>query len=114
MFDKLSKQQKDAIFDKTAGDADVEPPAKKRRLWKFKFFHHDKVVIVSGILVQMTKVGKAAKKGQNDKVPATPVTVPTYWKSVAKSYLEMGPMAKRAIFGQKGTKKCHFAIHLVR
>ena len=51
-----------------------------------------------------------AKKSQNDKMAATPVTVGAHQKPERKSYLEVGPIAKRAIFGQKKPKKCRFAI----
>ena len=50
------------------------------------------------------------KKSQNDKMAATPVTVAAHQKPERKSYLEVGPIAKRAIFGQKMPKKCRFAI----
>ena len=50
------------------------------------------------------------KKSQNDKMAATPVTVAAHQKPERKSYLEVGPIAKRAIFGQKMPKKCCFAI----
>ena len=50
------------------------------------------------------------EKSQNDKMAATPVTVAAHQKPERKSYLEVGPIAKRAIFGQKKPKKCHFAI----
>ena len=50
------------------------------------------------------------KKSQNDKMAATPVTVAAHQKPERKSYLEVGPIAKRAIFGQKKPKKCRFAL----
>ena len=45
-----------------------------------------------------------AEKSQNDKMAATPVTVAAHQKPERKSYLEVGPIAKRAIFGQKSPK----------
>ena len=53
---------------------------------------------------------KWPKKGQNDKTPAIPVIVARHQKTKRKSYLEVGPIAKKAIFGQKMPKKCRFAI----
>ena len=52
------------------------------------------------------------KKGQNDKTPARPVAAPIHWKSVLKSGLELPPVAKTAIFGQKVPKKCRFAVRM--
>ena len=57
---------------------------------------------------------KMAKKGQNDKTPATHVAGPPHWKSARKSGLELGSVAKTAVFGQKVPKKCHLVLHLVR
>ena len=39
-----------------------------------------------------------------------PVAVATHEKTKRKSYLEVGPIAKRAIFGQKMPQKCRFAL----
>ena len=57
---------------------------------------------------------KMAKKGQNDKTPATHVAGPPHWKSARKSGLELGSVAKTAVFGQKVPKKCHLVLRLVR
>ncbi len=62
------------------------------------------------MLLVNSKTEKLAKKSQNDKTPPTPVAVPPHWKSGRKIGLELGPVAKRAIFGQKVPKKCCFAI----
>ena len=53
---------------------------------------------------------KMAEKGQNEKTAATPVTVATHQKIERNSNLEVGPIAKKAIFGQKVPKKCLFAL----
>ena len=50
------------------------------------------------------------EKSQNNKMAATPVTVAAHQKTERKSYLEVGPIAKRAIFGQKMPQKCSFAL----
>ena len=50
------------------------------------------------------------EKSQNNKMAATPVTVAAYQKPERKSYLEVGLIAKKAIFGRKKPKKCRFAI----
>ena len=55
---------------------------------------------------------KKTKKDQNEKNPARPVAVPLHWKSVGKSGLELPPVAKTAIFGQKVPKKCRFAVRM--
>ena len=52
------------------------------------------------------------KKGQNEKTPTGPVATPLHSKSVLKSGLELPPVAKTAIFGQKVPKKCHFAVRM--
>ena len=49
------------------------------------------------------------KQSQNDKMAATPVTVAAHQKPERKSYLEVGLIAKKAIFGQKMPKKSRFA-----
>ena len=51
-----------------------------------------------------------AKKSQNEKMAATPMTVAAPQKTERKSYLEVGLIAKKAIFGRKMPKKCRFAI----
>ena len=51
-----------------------------------------------------------AKKSQNDKKPARPVAIPPHQKSGRKSDFELCPISKKAIFGQKGPKQCHFAV----
>ena len=56
---------------------------------------------------------KKAKKCQICKSPATPVAVPPYWKSERKYYFEVGPIAKKAIFGPKVPQKSRFAVRLV-
>ena len=53
-----------------------------------------------------------AEKGRNEKTAATPVTVATHQKTERKGYLEVGPIAKKAIFGPKMPKKCRFALRL--
>ena len=55
---------------------------------------------------------KMAEKGRNEKTAATPVTVATYQKTERNSNLEVGPIAKNAIFGPKMPKKCRFALRL--
>ena len=40
------------------------------------------------------------------------MTVPPYQESGRYSDLELGPVAKQAIFGQKVPKKCSFAVRL--
>ena len=51
-----------------------------------------------------------AEKGRNEKTAATPVTVATHQKTERNSNLEVGPIAKKAIFGQKMPKKCRFPL----
>ena len=51
-----------------------------------------------------------AKKSQNDKRAARTVAIPPHQKSEKKSDFELCPVAKKAIFGQKGPKKCRFAV----
>ena len=48
------------------------------------------------------------KKGQNDKMAGAHVIVTTHWKSKRKSYLEVGSMDKKVIFGQKVPKKSQY------
>ena len=50
------------------------------------------------------------ENSQNGKTTARPVTVPTHQESERKVYFKVGPMGKKAFFGQKMPKKCHFAI----
>ena len=50
------------------------------------------------------------EKSQNNKMAATSVTVAAHQKTERKSYLEVGLIAKKAIFGQKMPKKCRFAL----
>ena len=69
-------------------------------------------------IIKMGKISqkwsKMTKKGQNDKTQGTPVAGPPHQKSVRKSGLELGSVAKMAVFGQKVPKKCHLVLHLVR
>ena len=53
---------------------------------------------------------KSAKKGQNYKTAATPVTVSSHWKSERNAHLLESPNPKLAIFDQKVPKKCRFAL----
>ena len=53
---------------------------------------------------------KKAKKGQNYKTAATPVTVSSHWKSERNAHLLESPNPKLAIFDQKVPKKCRFAL----
>ena len=55
-----------------------------------------------------------AKKGQNDKTTATAAIVATHEITERKGSLEVDPIGKKAIFGQKMPKKCHFAIPRAR
>ena len=47
-------------------------------------------------------------------MPATAMTVGTHQKSEGKSYLDMGPVAKMAIFGQKVPKIGHYGARMAR
>ncbi len=51
-----------------------------------------------------------AKKAQNEKMAPAPVAVTTHEKTKRKSSLEVGFIAKIAIFGQKMPKKSRFAL----
>ena len=51
-----------------------------------------------------------AEKSRNDKTAAAPVPVATHQKTARKSYSEVGPIAKKAIFGQKMPQKCRFPL----
>ena len=50
------------------------------------------------------------ENSQNGKTTARPATVATHQESERILYFEVGPMGKKAIFGQKMPKKCRFAI----
>ena len=56
------------------------------------------------------KEPKTAKKGQNNKTPATAITLATHQKYKRKCYLEEGQNPFLAIFGQKVPKKSRFGI----
>ena len=58
-----------------------------------------------------TKNGWKRPKGQNARYTCG-LSSPS--KSVRKSGLELGSIAKTAVFGQKVPKKCHLVLHLVR
>ena len=51
-----------------------------------------------------------AKKSQNEKMAPAAVAVATHEKTKRKSSLEVGFIAKIAIFAQKMPKKCRFAL----
>ena len=84
-------------------------------------FWYRQMASVLRFWAEITKMGKIsqkwpkkAKKGQNDKTPATHVAGPPHWKLTRKSGLQLGSIAKMAIFGQKVPKKYHLVLRLVR
>ena len=78
-------------------------------------------MLVSVFLVQITKAGKSAKKGQkkakkgrNDKTPAKSVTAHPHWKSGRKRYLEMDPITFLAKKCPKNAILPSWGLRLVR
>ena len=71
-------------------------------------------MFVSVFLVQITKAGKSAKKGRNDKTPAKSVTVHPHWKSGRKRYIEMDPITFLAKKCPKNAILPSWGLRLVR
>ena len=77
----------------------------------FFWYNNDPVTQNEAKMILNHKNGQIPpQKGQIDKTPATPVADPRHQNSERKSYLKVGPIATKAIFGQKMAKKCRLAL----
>ena len=94
-----------------------------KKIWKFRIWSQifntwtNRAVRtakwISGFLAIIKKwenQPKIAQECQNDKTQAKPLAVSTHWESGRNSYLELPPVVKKAIFGQKEPKKCRFVV----
>ncbi len=59
------------------------------------------MTLFQGFGTKIKKRQKMPENSQNGKTTATPVTVATHQESERKVYFKVGPMGKKAIFGQK-------------